>query len=93
MFTVKSKKTKSNEQLGGVSEAIEYLIDKGLVLRMNNLLVSYYARNESAFVHLGKLGKLIGSSVSAEVFEAVVLGTLSHAMHLKIKPAVGAAPL
>ena len=84
------KGRRTNECKGAVSDSLEYLIDKGLVLRQPSLLVSYYARNENAFVHLGKLGK-IGSGVHAEVFEAVVLGVLSYAMHLKIKPAVGTA--
>ena len=51
------------------------------------LLVCYFARSEQAFVHLGKIGK-IASSVHVEVHEAIVLGNLSHAMHLRIKPAV-----
>ena len=52
------------------------------------LLVSYFARNEQAFVHLGRLAD-IRNNMYAEIHEAFVLGTLSHAMHLKIKPAVG----
>ena len=74
-----------------MGDALEYLIGRGLVLRQPDLLVSYYARQEQAFVHLGKLGGILVGETQhqVEIFEAMVLGVLSHAMHLKIKPPVG----
>ena len=74
--------------LGSVKDAIEHLIDRGLIALTESLHVSYFAKREQAFVHLGRVNK-IGWSELAEVQEDIVLGTPSHTMHLMIKPALG----
>lgn len=69
---------------GSVQDAVEYLISMGLIeADDDSMIFSYYAKQEKAFVLLGRQSML--REKLAEVSQETVLGRLSNQMHLRVR--------